>query len=338
MGKHKKRRPPAASRRGRRTSEWVGGRLTTPFYITEPAPFRPEVVFWLELPADLIVGHKFIDPAEPPVAFGRTLSEAMAAPLAGPPRRPQRIRVADARLAAEVHEAAPDIEVVVAPTPELDRLLRYMAETMPGGDDRDPSYFEGGRVSAEAVEQLFRATHALYRAAPWQAADDTQVLRLDIPALQVEGACVSIIGALGESVGLIIFPSHDAFERFLEAVESFEEPPEGTLDMGTSYLALNIERAADLPPSMRREAARHGWAVAAPDAYPWVQHRDADGIARPLVERDVRIASACAASLAAFFSKHRALFGREDEPLVPVYESFTDEDGLQVRLIGPFQP
>ncbi len=81
-------------------SEWVGGRLTSPFYVTEPEPYRPEMILWLELPEDFVVASALVDPSGPAVSFSDTLLDAMASPLAGPPRRPGRIRVSDARLAA----------------------------------------------------------------------------------------------------------------------------------------------------------------------------------------------------------------------------------------------
>jgi len=50
-----------------------------------------------------------------------------------------------------------------------------------------------------------------------KVADDDQVLRVDIPQLGVEGACLSIIGALGESFGITLFPSHGGHEAFVAA-------------------------------------------------------------------------------------------------------------------------
>ena len=209
------RRPPVSGGSWTAVQEWVGGRLVSPFYITEGAPYRPEMILWLELPRELVVGSRLIDPQEAPVSFGATLLEAMRTPMVGPSRRPRRVRIADARLAAEVRDAVPGMEVVVAPTPELDRLLQLMASSMPrAATEEGPSYFEGGRVRGARVEALFRAAAVLFGVAPWKVVDDHQVLRLDIPGLGVEGACVSIIGALGESLGVIIFPSLLAFERF----------------------------------------------------------------------------------------------------------------------------
>jgi hypothetical protein len=77
------RRPRAAGR------EWVGGRLSSPFYVTEEESYRPELVLWLELPDDLIVGTAMAARDEP-VSLAQTLLQAMHRPMVGPPRRPSR--------------------------------------------------------------------------------------------------------------------------------------------------------------------------------------------------------------------------------------------------------
>ena len=72
-------------------------------------------------------------------------------------------------------------------------MLDHLIESMPPGD-ADESYFAGGRVSPAAVERLFTAARGLFATAPWSIAADMQVLRKDVPALDVEGACLSIRG------------------------------------------------------------------------------------------------------------------------------------------------
>jgi hypothetical protein len=305
-----------------------------PFYVTEPEPYRPEAILWLDLSDEVVIGWQLIDPDAPPVSFAETLERVMRAPLAGPPRRPARIRVPDRQLAAALRQVVPEAEIVVAAVPELHEIVHAMAEGMPGGDAVGQSYLENGRVPVAAIESLFAAAKVLYSVAPWKTAADTQVLRLDIPELGVEGACVSIIGALGQSVGFIIFPSLVAFDSFLDAME--EGGPAAEMpDLGTSTLALNFERGADVPARMRREAAEHRWAVAGPNAYPQVQHRDRDGLPRPLGEHDVRVVAACASALAAFCVKHPALF--EEERFEPICVSWLDEDGLEVRFTVPYE-
>lgn len=318
----------------RSASEWVGGRLLTPMYITEGEPYRPEVILWMELPEGFVVGTHLMNPAKPDLSFGESLVRTMQHPMVGAPRRPPRIRVADASLAAEVRVVVGDgAHVTVSPTPELHELVRLMSEHIGEREAGETaSYFEAGRVSPGAVEGLFQAARLLFGIAPWKFIDDSQVARVDIPKLGVDGACLSVIGALGEHFGIVLFPSFAGWEAFSEV-----EPPEhpgDPIDLGTGYLSLSFERGADLPDAMRREVASHAWPVDGPNAYPRVECRDRDGMLRPLVERDVRIISACATSFSAFCIKHRHLFERGSG--APVCESYSDADDLTVRFTVPY--
>ena len=325
------RRPGPPPRQPRR--EWVGGRFRAPFYITgTDPPHRPDMILWIELPGEVPVAMSILDPDAAPLSLGRTLLDGFAKPIAGPARRPQRIRVADETAAAEVRAAVGSaIEVVVAPTPELAAVIDAMAEGI--GGEEEASYFEGGRISLDLVAHLFAAGRVLHAAAPWKHAGDEQTLRMDIPALGIEAACVSIIGALGQSRGIIIFPSRVAFDAFVAAAQA-GPPAGGPVDLGTTTLSLTFDRADELPPSMRREALEHGWPVAGPDAYPLVEHRDRDGVSRPLVERDLRIATACALAVTAFTTRHGHVFsaGR----FKPVSVTFTGDAEVAVRLTVPY--
>ena len=112
---------------------------------------------------------------------------------------------------------------------------------MPPGD-ADESYFADGRVSPAAVERLFTAARGLFATASWSIAADTQVLRMDVPALDVEGACLSILGQATGRNGVLIFPSLIDFEVFMDAAGDLDDGP---FDLGSGWL--------------RREAMQHGW-------------------------------------------------------------------------------
>ena len=315
--------------------EWIGGRLSTPFYIHDrDEPYRPDMVLWMELPEGFVVGQAIVNPEDREGAVARALRSALTQPTVGSPRRPSAIRVPDAATAAEVRaEVGRAIPVTVAPTPELDELLQHMIETLPPGEDDEPSYFAQGHVSAAAIEKLFAASRRLFTVKPWAVADDTQVIRMDIPALGVEGGCVSVIGQLGESRGVLIFPSADDFEAFLDVAES-GKLERGRIALSNGWLGLLFEPATELPPSMRREAMEHGWPVPSADAYPVVDRREPDATQRPLVERDVEIATACALALASFFTRHAGMF--ESNMPAPVTESYFDDEGREVRLQAPY--
>ena len=264
----RKRKSSTRARGGGRRNEWIGGRLSPPFFVDDPEeePFRPDFVVWMDSQG-LIVGHALLAPDNAEGALARTLLEAMDQPLTGPKRRPSALRVADRALAAEVRPAIGNrIPIRVAPTPELDEVLESMAESFPAppaGKGQSPSYLENGRIPPETVAALFAAAESLHQAAPWAVATDDQVLRLDIPDHEVEGACLTIIGNLGESLGVLIFPSFAGYLAFAALAESSIRPEGGRLDFGTSWLSLGFERGANLPASMRREVAAHGWPVAA---------------------------------------------------------------------------
>lgn len=317
-----------------------------PMYITEGTPYRPEGIMWLELPSELIIGWTLLDPAAPGPSFADTLRQALRSPAAGPPRRPTRVRVADETLAAEARAALADddqlegrTEVVVAPTPEIAELVRTFAESLPEGDEPE-SYLEDGRVPAAAVRGLFRAAETLYRAAPWKLANDGQLVRLDVPETGIAGAAISIIGALGESLGFVVFPTLDAFDAYVHAAERLERDRgrgrvPRRLDPGTDVLSLTFGRATDLPRSMRKEVMTHGWPVAGPEAYPRILSIERDGVLRPLQPADVRLVTACADALTAFVLKHRELFAGTSSD--PASESYTGETDLTVRLTAPYE-
>ena len=316
------------------TLEWIGGSATAPFYVHDRAePYRPEITLWLELPDDFVVGMKAATPEEAEDATALTLREALTAPAVGPPRRPASIRVADAETAAQVRdEAGTDIPVIVGPVPELDRVFDELFEAMAENADREPSYLEEGRIPIAAVETLFNAASVLFVIKPWDLGDNPPALRLDIPELDVDGACAVIIGQHGENRGILIFPSLDHFEAFTDAAEAGDLQGLG-LSAVSDLLALTFESAAEVPATMRHEAMKHGWSVPAADTYPCVQGHDHDGLPRPLVEHDVEIATACVEALCAFLVRHSRILSAQS--FEPICESYFDNDGREVRVTVP---
>ncbi len=310
----------------------------------EAEPYRPTCVVWIELPEEVVVAFDLCHPADERDALGKALAEAIRHPLVGPPRQPRRIRVADEDLAIEAKRVVGElIPVTIAATPELEALAAAMFESFKGasggesseqsGEER-ASYLENGRVSPAVVEELFGAADALNAVAPWNVVDDQRLLRLDIPELGVDGACVSIIGALGENLGLLIFPSLAGYEAFRTAATR-PRRKSSRIDLGTSWLSLSLVLRVDLPEGCRREIIEYGWTASDTNRFPQVEHWDRDGVLKPLTERDVRIASACATSLSAFFVTNREAL--ESGIVEPICQSFADEDDRLVRFTIPYE-
>lgn len=313
-------------------AEWVGGVRTLTVNVEgSSGSFQPMVALWLELPRDVVVSSEIVDPGSAEGALGRALSAALERPLEGSSRRPSRIRVADHDQAREVRRAVGSgIPVEVAPAPEIDVLVASMAEALSGAGPA--SYLGNGEVPAKAISELFQAAGRLYQLSPWDEIPDDYPLRLDIPELDVEGACVSLFGCNGDAQGFGIIPSLAGLEALAQDTKSGERG-QGTLDADMDSLVLNYVRRADLPDSMEEEIFRHGWTVVDDEAYPLIRHIDADGVALPLEQRDVRIVTACASAVASFYTDHRKQCAACD--FSPVEATYRGMAG-SVRIAMPY--
>lgn len=324
-------------RPGARDFEWIGARYLSPNKVREGGEvIQPEVILWFELPRGVVVSVTVINPRAP-VTFEKTLAEAMKHPAEGASRRPARIRVPEQGLADALKGTIDrGTTVVVAPVPELDVVFADLAGSLTA-EQPFATFLADGAIAPDVVGDLFSAASAFFRAAPWRHVSEEQVLRVDIPALQVEGACLCVIGGAGESFGLLLFRSMDAYVAFasrppLPATE--ETLLAARARRETQLLSLSFDRRKALPPPMLREIQEHGWEVAGAKAYPSVMAADADALPQQATERECRVLTACAIAFLAFFVRHRDLF-EQDEP-EKVCESFTGDDGVAVTITAPY--
>ena len=331
MSRSSRSQGPARPRRARTPLEWVGGLVRSPFAVGEAvAPQqRSDIALWLEPASGDVVAMALVDDTDGKGIVGRALREALARPLAGPRRRPDRIRVCDPALVAEVTAVIGAATVIfVAPTPELDLLVKTLTTSL-GGHDGETTYLENDQLTPDLVAPFFTAAQVLFTVAPWKIADDSQVVRVDIPALGVHGACLSVIGHLGEMVGLLLFGSYADYEAFCG------ELPAGNDHHGTGWLGLTFHRGGDLPEPMRREVLQRGWPVAAAEAYPRARRLDGNGDQLPLDGRSLQVLTTCARVFATFFAKHREMFTADD--VYPVCETHIDGEHGAVRFTAPYE-
>ncbi|HEX7808192.1 MAG TPA: hypothetical protein VF608_05700 [Thermoanaerobaculia bacterium] len=283
-------------------SEWVGGRYKLP---DDDSSVQPEVFLWLELPAEVIVGSFVVNPEM--ATFSESLASAMAEPLEGEPRRPSRIRVADQTLARELREVADGIAIIVAPVPELDETFVSFQELY--GAMQEPSYLGEGDIAPEAVAELFTAAANLHRIAPWRTIYDKQAIRVDIPSHGITGGALSVIGASGESFGLLLFRSIDDFVNFTEGQRRVS-------DGEVAMRSVSFTESKIVPPEMRAEIDRHHWTLDDPNAIPMLFVIDAAFESLDPTEVDVRIMTACTTALLSFFADHHDIFEQEEPEVV----------------------
>ena len=235
--------------------------------------------------------------------------------------------MADEYTARELRGAAAGIPIVVGPVPELDDTFADFLENL---EDAVPprSYLGGGDIPPRLVGELFKAASLLFRTAPWRRMSDQQIVRVDIPSLGMDGACLSVIGAAGESFGLMLFESVDDYHAFILPAAPAEAEDR------VAMRSLSFDTQEELPPSLLQEIEQHRWTVAGRNAYPVVLCVTAAREALAITEKDVRILTAVTRAFLAFFVRHRELFELDDPE--PVRESSQGEDGLEVTLTAPY--
>ena len=303
--------------------EWVGGRLTLPVHIESMGDRRAEMSLWVELPDLHIVGQLLEDPLDPRASFGQSLMRAMASPLVGEPRRPQRVRVADAALAEQLKSFS-FLKVDVAPTPEFDKVMRSLTAFFGEG-----SYFSDPSLAAKDIERFFIAAGVLWAARPWTLVDDDALLHIEVPAMGITDGCVSIVGALEQVRGFVFFPSYEDHERMTQSADNVKRAaPLAPHDA----LYFSFDPKQDVPEGMRKEVIEHEWPLPDENAYP-ILLRMLDGKRAPVFERDFKLATALMRALGAFAIRHRQALEHYGD--VEIRESQFDDNDLELILSVP---
>jgi hypothetical protein len=316
-------------------AEWVGARIRAPFEITgEGEPYAPDISMWLELPSGFILATKVHGPGRRDGGLAGALKDAMLRPAVGEPRVPPAVRVPTKVDARRMLDVVPEgVPVRVAPTPEIDRLVENMAEYMAGAGP-DLSWLADERIAPADLKAYFDAARALYLLAPWRFVPDTHVMRVDVPECAIEGACLSIVGELAETLGFLLFPSLDDFDGFLDAAIEAEAGTPAPRDVAAGCITLTYERVSDLPEDLRRRLKSEDFAVAGPRAFPHLERRGAHGESVPLEPADLRLGTALILALASFAARYREnlRFPESDS----IRASFEAAGGVKVTLSYPF--
>jgi hypothetical protein len=276
---------------------------------------------WMEIPSGLIISSNLIDPREP-VSFAHSFEEVGRKNATLP--RPASIRVPDERLAKELRRVAGGIPIIVAPVPELDHAYAELTEMV--GGEKQPSYLDG--VAEAVVSEFFTAAQALFKAAPWRAIAEHQIVAVDIPKLKVKGACLSVIGGNNESFGILLFRSLEDYLAF------GTRPAKGRGKDRVAMRSMSFSTRKEMPPSMLSEIKKHRWPVAGAKAYPALFCVDKDMQPQPVTERDYNIMTSCAFAFLLFFEQHGKIF--ETNLVNVIKASYVNEGGLLVTFTAPY--
>jgi hypothetical protein len=285
-------------------SEWVGGIMTLPRYVTEHGEtYKPSVIAWLDVATEMILGTSIVAPKDAVAAAAANLRDTAKRLNAGRPGMLGRIRVATQELADALRRESIDgVEVVCGPTPEFDRAISALLDHL-GGDDEEPELrYLRGNATPEGTAAMFRAAARLYRAKPWDVVpSDHSLIGVTSGPLRLRDAVVSVIGQAGLVRGFALFASFDGFDRFVEAADRAARSRPASFPR---HLALTYASRAEVGPGMLAEIATHRWELANRSAYPIISAIDEAGVGRGPTRGEMLRVEAIAASLAEIFRKY----------------------------------
>lgn len=284
--------------------QWIGGIAPLRGHLAFGGePFFPDVILWLD-EQGFILASAIGKPRETLSLAATSLRAAITEPQHGPPRTPASIRIASADLADVVRKSHPAIEVVCAPTPEIDAVVAKMLEKLDASPQIEPTYLAPG-IDELTVRWFFHSAADLFRAAPWEHAPSDRILfAISIPDLGLHDAAVAVIGQAGRTPGLLVFPNDDAFAAFVEGARAMERGDDPVMPR---HMTLSFERGAEMIPALRKEIAAHDWPVADAHAYPWVAFVDEDFTARPPTRQRLEIVGAIVRALTELLRDPQAL-------------------------------
>jgi uncharacterized protein DUF6930 len=279
--------------------EWVGGIAKLPMYITENGrQFRPSLILWLDADTEMILGTTILGSEDDPLGVAAANLRATAGAAAdGTPELPGRVRVASPELADALRRSALDgIEVVCAPTPELDLAIDSLLERLaPDGEEPDLHYLRAD-VTTNGAAAMFRAAARLYRVKPWEVVTSDQTLiGITCESLELRDAVVSVIGQAGQVHGFVLFASRDDQERFCEVTDFVQR---GAAPLFPHHLALTYLHRNDVGAALLEEIAAHHWEMAGKQAYPVISAVDQDGVTRSPTRSEMLRVETIAAALA----------------------------------------
>lgn len=315
---------------------WIVGIATMPTYVIgDGEPQRPEILLWVDQKSMAIVGSRLDRPGTLLGQASAHLDAVTKKPMFGPPRTPTRLRVASPELAQALLAGHPSLEVVCAPTPEIDDVIRTMGEMMAKGHEGEQGCLLPD-VAPEVYASFFAAAATLYRARPWKAIPPDAVLSVTVPGHGLDKAALTVMGHLGQSFGFLLFGDPSDFEKYLEAADQLER---GQTPEMPSCRALEFKRGAEVAAEDRKTIASQHWPVASPQAYPHAIVVDKDMVARPLSATELPAMEAVVTGLAKLVGEKKAIKAAFEagDACVRTYTVQTSDGDIDVTFRAPHE-
>lgn len=268
-----------------------GGVRTLLKYVTDGRELvQPRVAIWLDGESGIIRTYSMLLPSTPeqeardnieslvqamtgpflPVPSGESL--ALLATIRGgqapqsmprPPRPglPGTIRINDPTFADAARELLANTQVTVEYAeriPTFDEAFEQMSAGLGPTETEPPPPFDWD-IDVAILRPLYQAAATLARAAPWEYIADYPPVGIDLgddgPESGVTHLYASVMGALGEFVGVALYYSPDGLDRTVEQGSALLDASDEELDVVLEIMERAGIPVGDIEPSELRTMA-----------------------------------------------------------------------------------
>jgi hypothetical protein len=181
--------------------------------------------------------------------------------------------------------------------PWVDEVLDSI--TGPILDQDPPGLMEMPRVTSSIVGNLFHAAADYYRKAPWRTIGDRYGIRVECPRFESGPWSAVVMVQAGWTLGPALY---DRVDELRELWESSTDQERAVSRCITS-LALTFERESDVHPKDAFSAAKYGWGVIDPEAFPAVYRKEAGSSIRHPLSWELILLEGCLRAIPAFVDR-----------------------------------
>lgn len=280
--------------------------------------FRPDMSFVIHAPSGVILDSVVMEAGSSPARVAdkvkTVLRDGPTLKIPAPVPPPTRLCTDDRVLARFLEKVAgPSVPVVVRAIPEIEEVLDSLDAFMERHPAEDAKRATAGDVDRDALAAFFAAADRVHALAPWERASDTQVIGVDASAYGWgKAACLSIIGALGESHGLLLFKSFEDYESFPEQMEPAQASGRPAV-VDAPMFVVNFDHKRDAPKDHFRQAKALGVAPRHARGFPWIQNLGPRSTPLDLDASDYAFATALLDAVAVLLENHPDVFESDVE-------------------------
>lgn len=217
------------------------------------------------------------------------IGEAILSPLAGAPSRPTTIRVPSAEHQLDVKPVADDIgvECVVGQCQLIDQMFESLSQQLDQAAGGPPALVSLPSVTPEMVGDFYEAAADFYQSRVWTSTHPESVIEVRCSELIHGRWYASIMGQMGQEIGIIFCDDPKALESVF--VSDPSDPGAGARQL--HGIAFSLNEQSLIHPRDVAAAEQFGWPVVGPEAWP-MGYFISDSAFRPLSVAELQFLSA----------------------------------------------